>query len=135
VAAESDQAIVPLEQAPPPGSSATVGAWGPADELRQAAEAVRTAATVVVESARAWRARYARREPLRTAAGSRSWAAVPLVAGGRPGGALALAFESDFLAVMSHELRTPLNAIGGFAPLLDEGVHGPVTDAQRGTTG
>jgi signal transduction histidine kinase len=32
---------------------------------------------------------------------------------------------------MSHELRTPLNAIGGFADLIDMGVHGPVSEAQR----
>jgi signal transduction histidine kinase len=32
---------------------------------------------------------------------------------------------------MSHELRTLLNAIGGYAQLLELGVHGPVNDAQR----
>ncbi|MES2522379.1 MAG: PAS domain-containing protein [Gemmatimonadota bacterium] len=39
--------------------------------------------------------------------------------------------KGEFLAVMSHELRTPLNAIGGYAELIEIGVHGPTTDAQR----
>ncbi|HEX7241336.1 MAG TPA: GAF domain-containing protein, partial [Longimicrobiaceae bacterium] len=40
--------------------------------------------------------------------------------------------KSEFLAMMSHELRTPLNALEGYASLLEDGIYGPLNDAQRG---
>jgi signal transduction histidine kinase len=40
--------------------------------------------------------------------------------------------KSDFLAKMSHEIRTPINAMMGYAELLQMGIAGPITSAQKG---
>jgi signal transduction histidine kinase len=39
--------------------------------------------------------------------------------------------KSDFLAKMSHEIRTPINAMMGYAELLQMGISGPITAAQK----
>ena len=41
------------------------------------------------------------------------------------------AAKAMFLSTMSHELRTPLNAIGGYAQIMEMGIHGPVTADQQ----
>ena len=39
--------------------------------------------------------------------------------------------KDEFLATMSHELRTPLNAILGLTDILQQEIHGPLTEKQR----
>ena len=39
--------------------------------------------------------------------------------------------KGRFVNMVSHELRTPLGAIGGYASLLEEGLHGALSEGQR----
>jgi signal transduction histidine kinase len=39
--------------------------------------------------------------------------------------------KGRFLSMISHELRTPLGAIAGYVDLLEEGIHGALSDGQR----
>jgi signal transduction histidine kinase len=39
--------------------------------------------------------------------------------------------KSELLSTRSHELRTPLNSVLGHLGLVDDGVYGPITEAQR----
>ncbi len=39
--------------------------------------------------------------------------------------------KTRFVNMVSHELRTPLGAIGGYAALMEEEIHGPLSDDQR----
>lgn len=59
---------------------------------------------------------------------------LPLAPGERLGpdpSEASMSTRTHFVAAMSHELRAPLGSIAGFASLLEEGLDGPLTPAQR----
>jgi PAS domain S-box-containing protein len=43
--------------------------------------------------------------------------------------------KTEFLSAISHELRTPLAAIAGYVDIIDAGIYGPLTEAQRHALG
>jgi PAS domain S-box-containing protein len=65
----------------------------PADANLPLVEAVRKGVPIFIESNAEWVSQFAHAGPLRALAGSRAWAALPLVAEGRVLGALGLSFQ------------------------------------------